>query len=133
MRHTLSGFIIVQYKDRQETFRKGRHYVTVGAARLQKKLRVGIVSWLAYAAFANGLTFENPTAAPRLLSAQPSRHSANKLISVSFKDRRETFREGETYSVRVGVARLPDNVSAAIASWLAYVAFANDLPFEKSA
>ena len=133
MRYKQGELFVVEYKDRQETFRKGRHYVTVGAARLPKKLRVGIVSWLAYAAFANGLTFGNPVAAPRLLSVQPTRDREDGQLSVSYRDRRETFRERQTYAVRVGVARLPDNVSAGIASWLAYVAFANDLPFEKSA
>ena len=117
----------------RETFREGERYsVKVGAARLPQNVRAGIASWLAFAAFANGLPFENPVAAPRLLSVEPSRHSANKLISVSYKDRSETFQTGKRYSVRVGAVRLPHRVRTAIASWLAYAAFANDLPFEKN-
>ena len=133
MRCKRGKLFVVECKDRQETFRQRQKYsVTVGAARLPNKLKAGIASWLAYVAFGTGLTFGNPVAAPRLLSMQPSRgDSVNKLIPVSYKDRRETFKEGESYSVRVGTVHLPNRVSAGIASWLAYVAFANDLPFEK--
>ncbi len=138
MRYKRGELFVVQYKDRQETFREGESYsVRVGAVCLPTNVRAGIASWLAFVAFANGLPFENPVPALRLLSAAPTRHydRVSDQILVECKGRQETFRVGKSYSVRVrvGVVRLADKVSAGIAAWLAYTAFANDLPFEKSA
>jgi hypothetical protein len=43
----------------------------------------------------------------------------------------EIFQPGVRYRITVGNCNLPNRVKASVASWLAYVAFENDLSFSK--